>query len=506
MNLHDPKPRSAMSPTAPEYGDEAERLRVLDSYEAAAIEDDPELQAIVAFAAKLCRAPVSMVSLIKQDTQHFLARDGIDQRETDRDVAFCIHTLGKDEMLEVPDATRDDRFADNPLVTGPANVRYYAGQPLVSEEGASLGTLCVIDTEARDVPLEDFQREGLRVLAQAAMRRLAARRIRLSADRAIAEREERLRRVLEGLPQIAWSADEHGNFDYFNKRWAEQTGAPPPGSADAWRPFIHPDDADRVLDEWQRCLDAGKSFEAEYRLRQADGSWFWMLGLGVPVSEHEGDPVRWFGTVTDIDEVRRALEERDLLAHELSHRIKNLFAVVIGLATLKARKDPAVQPFVAELTDVLRALGRANEFVRAGHASVSHDALRGLLGALFKPYRDGSGEDRVRITGDDVPVGAAAATPLALVFHELATNAAKYGALSVDEGHVTLTMTDEGETVHLTWQEHGGPAVIESGETGFGSRLVEMSVTGQLGGSWQRHFRADGLVIDLTVSKAAIAR
>ena len=494
----------AMPSPDPAQLDEEARLAVLDRFEPDSLEDDPELQSIVEFAARLCGAPVSVITMLEADRQRFLARRGIDQTETPRDVAFCNHTIGRSALLEVPDAPADPRFAENPLVTGAPGVRYYAGQPLVSREGASIGTLCVIDDKPHAKPLDEFQRQGLEVLAQAAMRRLEARRTARHASRIIAEREERLRRVLEGLPQIAWAADAQGNFDYFNRRWKETTGGEPPKLADDWRPFIHPDDTEKVFAEWDRCFTHGEEFEVEYRMRQADGSWCWVLAQAVPVAEHAGDPVRWFGTVTDIDQVRRALEERDLLAKELAHRIKNIFAVVIGLASLKARKLPEHQPFADELTQVLRALNRAHEFVRPQEGPVQ-ESLQGLLAALFSPYGEIDGQPRVRVIGIDTLVGARAATPLALVFHELATNSAKYGALSVDDGHITLDITDEGDAIALTWREHGGPPVEGAWTAGFGSRLVEMSVTGQLQGTWDRRFEAGGMVADLTMAKAALA-
>jgi serine/threonine protein kinase len=125
------------------------------------------------------------------------------------------------------------------------------------------------------------------------------------------------------------------------------------------------------------------------------------------------------------------------------------------------------------------------------------------LADLFGPY--GGDQERVAVEGDDVTILARAATPLALVFHELATNSAKYGALSVEEGTVALSIVDLGETMLLRWVERGGPPPKRDRKEGFGSRLVEMSVTGQLRGSWERRFEEDGLACELTVSKAAIA-
>ncbi len=488
----------------PRFADEAARLQVLSSFEPDALEDDPELKAIVGFAARLCNVPAAQVSLVEELRQRFIAREGLEERETPREMSFCNIAMQQRELMEVCDATSDARFGENGLVTGPPGIRYYAGQPLVSEEGAPLGALCVVDLKPHTEGLDSFQREGMAVLAQAVMRRLNARRANILAERQIREREQRLQRVLEGLPQIAWSADAQGNFDYFNARWQQQVGTAPPKVAEDWRPVIHPEDAEAAFANWYNCFTNGEEFEAEFRLLQADGSYRWVLGLAVPVADAETDSLRWFGTVTDIDEVHRAMEERDMLANELSHRIKNIFAVVVGLASLKVKKTPEHEPFARELIEVLRALGRAHEFVRPASSFVQ-DSLQGVLTALFEPYALGTDAPRILITGDDASISAKSATPLALVFHELATNSAKYGALSVDTGHVTLAIEDRGADLALTWQEHDGPQVSASGRPGFGTRLVEMSITGQLDGSLERDFRKSGLVAALTISKAALA-
>lgn len=482
---------------------EAERLRVLRSFAPDALEDDPELCAIARFAAHLCRAPASQVTLVDDVRQRFIAREGITERETGREVSFCAYTMLTPQALVVPDARNDPRFASNPLVTGPPGVRFYAGHPLISEEGAGLGAVCVIDLVPRPEGLDALQREGLAVLAQAVMRRLQERRSTDAAARAIAEREERMKRIIEGVPQIAWSADAAGRFDYFNRRWREITGQDAPQVLEDWRPFLHPDDAPLAFAEWERCLAAGEPFEAEYRLRQADGQWAWVLGQAKRVADSGGAAHQWFGTITDIDEVHRALEARDMLAHELAHRIKNLFAVVIGLVTLRARQHPQAQPFAEELAANLHALARAHDFAQPDGGTAG-ESLKGLLAALFAPYRNAHGAARVAIAGEDAPISARSATPLALVFHELATNAAKYGALSQEDGLVTLTISQEGDTMVLQWRETGGPQAAGEGPPGFGTRLVDLSVTGQLQGQWQRHFSDDGMIVELRLPRAAL--
>ncbi len=496
-------PAAAQSPA-----EDVQRLAVLSSYDAEALSDDAELTAICNFAARLCEVPIVQVSLVEEARQVFIAGKGLDKRETLRSVSLCDIAMHGPALMEVRDAPADPRFADNRLVTGPPHLRYYAGFPLVSLEGSPLGTLCIIDTVPRPQGLSDIQREGLAVLAQAVMRRLESHRTGIEAARAIAEREQRLRRMIDGVPQIAWSADSAGAFDYYNARWREATGEAAPRLADDWRPFIHIDDAAGVIAEWERCFASNEEFTTQYRLRHGDGTWRWVLSRAVPVADG-GALARWFGTITDIDEVHKLSEARDLLGRELAHRIKNIFAVVVGLVSLESRRQPEHREFADALIETLRALGRAHDFVRpAGGAT--RESLKGLLAMLFAPY----GEDRVAITGSDAAISARAATPLALVFHELATNSAKYGALGEPAGHVTLDLADEGETLLLTWREHGGPdpgdgkgeaTALPGGDTGFGSRLVEMSVTGQLGGSWLRRFEPDGLIVELTISQKAIA-
>ena len=158
---------------------------------------------------------------------------------------------------------------------------------------------------------------------------------------------------------------------------------------------------------------------------------------------------------------------------------------------------------IAPLAAAIRALGRAHDFVRPVEGA-TRGSLHTLLEELFAPYGSGDGA-RVGVTGDDLAINSRTATPLALVFHELATNSAKYGALATAGGTVKLKIADKGKTVKLVWRETGGKAVKKAPKDGFGTRLVEMSVSGQLGGSWERRFEDDGLVVELTLPKTTIA-
>ena len=497
------KPNSASRPSrptrSPEAGEGAEHLQILASYAPGALEGDPDLAAITRFAANLCRTAVAAVTLAEQDRESFLAQHGTPRREIDRDIAFCPYAMRETGTMVVPDASEDPRFAEYPTVTGTPHIRFYAGQPLVTPEGVAIGTLSVIDSTPRPEGLTEVQREGLKVLADAVMMRLRAHRKRLEVEREVEAREAQFRTLADSIPAIAWSADAQGNFEYFNKKMLEFTGDPD----DKEGKSFHPDDWDKASKLWRHSLRTGEVYEVEHRLCRHDGEYRWMISRAVPVRDHEGRIVRWFGTAVDIHDIYEASEKSDLLAKELSHRIKNIFAVVSGLVQLLARKRPDNKEFADELSATIQALGRAHDYVRPSGASGGGN-LHGLLEQIFAAYGSGEGA-RVKIRGDDCAIGPRAATPLALVFHELATNAAKYGALATLEGRVELKVADRGDTLHLTWTERGGRKAKKHAKPGFGSRLVEMSVTGQLGGTWERRFEDDGLVVELTVSKKAVA-
>lgn len=166
---------------APEPPDEHRRLDALHGF--GLLDSDPEedFDRLVILAARLFKAPIALVSLVDADRQFLMARCGLETRETSRDVAFCAHAILDDDILEVPDATSDPRFAGNPLVVGPPHVRYYAGKPLIDGSGNRLGTLCIIDMAPR-APLDPEQRAILTDLAGVVMSMIEIRVRALDAE------------------------------------------------------------------------------------------------------------------------------------------------------------------------------------------------------------------------------------------------------------------------------------------------------------------------------------
>jgi two-component sensor histidine kinase len=213
--------------------------------------------------------------------------------------------------------------------------------------------------------------------------------------------------------------------------------------------------------------------------------------------------VSLYGVISDITE-RQALEEaQKLLTRELNHRVKNLFAIANGMVSMTARtaKDP--KDMATALRGRLSALSRAHELVQPASimepGSGTDVELSRLIEAVLEPYRQ-SGQNRIAIEGPNVAVGSNTTTSLALVLHELATNAAKYGCLSCSEGELTIHWTLQGEDVDLLWTENGGPAIeAPPSFEGFGTQLSQRSIAGQLGGTLEREWRPEGLRVHMII-------
>lgn len=319
--------------------------------------------------------------------------------------------------------------------------------------------------------------------------------------------------LVDAMPQMVWSTLPDGYHDFYNQRWYEFTGMRP-GSTDGegWAGLFHPDDQPEAWKRWRHSLATGETYEVEYRLRHHSGAWRWTLGRALPVRDSNGEIVRWIGTCTDIDDAKRAAENSEILGHELSHRIKNIFQVIGGLIVLLSRKEgPDVRRFAEQLRSRVAALGRAHEFARP-HSDRSrpiHTAvtLQGILQELFRPYpaRD---QGRITVIGDDAPIDDRGATPIAMVAHELATNAAKYGALSNEDGEVAIRIKSvDKEGIAIVWTETGGPALLaEPAQNGFGTRLIELSVCQQLGGEIERRWSAAGLEVMIRLDRQRLSR
>jgi two-component sensor histidine kinase len=196
------------------------------------------------------------------------------------------------------------------------------------------------------------------------------------------------------------------------------------------------------------------------------------------------------------DRLRVALEEQELLTREMGHRVKNLFAITDGMIRLTARTSASKEQMTEALSGRLHALAAANALIRRtfGPEGKTSNAsnLSEIVAAILRPY---AGAATV-FSGPPVQVGEHATNSIALVFHEMATNAAKYGSLSVDNGKVTVTWSIEERKLELVWKETGGPQPTQPKATGFGTSLVLNTITrhgGTIATSWQ----SDGVQVEI---------
>lgn len=332
-----------------------------------------------------------------------------------------------------------------------------------------------------------------------------------SAKDALRESDARFDTLADALPHMVWSTLPDGYHDYYNARWYEFTGVPA-GSTDgeAWNGMFHPDDQEHAWSMWRRSLATGEPYQIEYRLRHRSGEYRWTLGRAMPMRDEEGKIIRWIGTCTDIHDAKQTAAQNEILSRELSHRIKNIFAVIAGLIGLSARNDPAQKQFARQLQERIAALGRAHEFVRphSSHSAPQRfpEQLHGVLREILAPY-PALAEGRISVSGDDLAIDDRGATPLALLVHELATNASKYGALSVAGGRVEIATTIKDGRVDLCWRESGGPPIASPPvKTGFGTMLTELSIVQQLGGTIDREWLPTGLAVTVRADLARLVR
>lgn len=328
----------------------------------------------------------------------------------------------------------------------------------------------------------------------------------VEANAALAESEARFRALAETVPQIIWSSDSDGNHDYFSSRWYEFTGQDPTTpDNDIWKDLIHPDDRERVFEIWDNARTTGVPYDIEYRFRHHSGVYRWLLVMAMPQRDPSGQISRWFGTSTDIHESKLISAEREIIAHELNHRIKNLFAVFGALINLSARSAHDIKSYVADLTGRAAALSKAHDFVRPTSGLLPAQSLHTLLQNLVSPYSVNQ-TSRLSFDGQDIQLGEGAATSFALVFHELATNAAKHGVLSVPTGHVRFTTRLEGDRLKATWKETGSPKTDQPpAASGFGSKLISLMVEGQMQGMVDRYWEADGLRVEIDIPAPSTA-
>jgi PAS domain S-box-containing protein len=245
--------------------------------------------------------------------------------------------------------------------------------------------------------------------------------------------------------------------------------------------------------------------------RRKDGT---LIDISLTVSPVRGADRKIIGAskvARDISDLKRTQRQKELLMREMEHRIKNLFALAGAVVSLSVRSATTPKELAQTVGARLSALAKAHALTLSASSVEKVDRstmLHNLLRTILAPF-DGETDDgrsRISIVGADLPITADAVTNFALLLHEFATNAAKYGALSVQNGTVEITISGPDDIVLLVWRERGGPRINHPiDHEGFGSLLTRTTVTGQLGGKFDRDWQPDGLCITLSIARSRLA-
>lgn len=256
---------------------------------------------------------------------------------------------------------------------------------------------------------------------------------------------------------------------------------------------IHPADLAGVEAQLAGALEPGSPghFAMEYRvINRITGETRWVVGNG-DVTFADGIATRMVGTVRDISAAKQAEADRQLLLEELNHRVKNTLATVKAIASQTLRGEGVSEAARTAFDGRLMALAAAHDALIQQHWTSA--SLVEVVGKALAPHVSRAG-DRLTIEGGDMRLNARSALALTMCLHELATNAAKYGALSNDTGQVRISWSAEGDRLVLRWEEQGGPPVQAPTTRGFGSKLLERIIAGDLGGESRMVFAPDGLI------------
>ena len=270
---------------------------------------------------------------------------------------------------------------------------------------------------------------------------------------------------------------------------------------DEVRQRYRPGEGTSVRAAGQAALARGERyFEVEFQYLWRDGTARWMQLRCEIVRSHDGVPSNVLGVLLDITERREAEERLKLLAREVDHRANNLLAVV--QAAVKLSRADTVEALKQSLEGRIAALAHVHSLL--SHSRWEGADLRRLISEELKPYFSEDG-GKVQLDGPDVALKVEAAQSMAMVLHELATNAVKYGALSTGKGSVTVAWSTDGDgALRLVWTETGAKAVSRPSRSGFGVGMVERAL-GQFKGSAAFDWRPNGLVCELSLPAERLA-
>lgn len=337
---------------------------------------------------------------------------------------------------------------------------------------------------------------------------------RRSTEEALRESEGRLRVLTDGIPQLVWRAVDYGEWTWASPQWTAFTGQAEEASHGwGWLDPVHPDDRDSAREAWEQAR-AKEMFEAEFRLLEAaTGSYRFFQARATAVRDNEGRIIEWLGTTTDVQDLREMHDRLRVLVAELQHRTRNLMAVILGVMRRTKKGSPDIDRFTADFQNRLDALGRVQGLLSRldeGDRVAFDELIRAELGAMGALDEDGLGLQVMLDGPKGVRLRSSTVQTFALALHELATNAAKYGALAqkgarLDVRWRRLRDGDDGglgPRLRVEWEE-SGVAMPEPGTPpqggGYGRELIERALPFQLGAETTYELSADGVRCTITL-------
>lgn len=321
--------------------------------------------------------------------------------------------------------------------------------------------------------------------------------------------QEKLYSALETSKTGTWRWDMQRNlieWDPSTREVFQRDIRDAPRSLEEFLAIVHPDDRELMIQVIGKAARTREVASYEFRAMLPDGSVRWMFERSRVVGDSDGRPLYMIGASIDITDRKRAEERQVLLLHELNHRVKNTLTTVQSLASQTLRGSHSPEEFQTAFLARLMALSATHDILT--RTLWEGAPLGDVIAAEFKPHGGVDGQ-RISAIGDPVELKPQQALSLGMAFHELATNSAKYGALSTPQGNIKVSWivkNDEGDgdrKLALLWRESGGPDVLEPSREGFGTRLIQRSITQELGGAVEIAYHRNGIECAMQIPLSA---
>jgi two-component sensor histidine kinase/DNA-binding response OmpR family regulator len=328
--------------------------------------------------------------------------------------------------------------------------------------------------------------------------RVAERTAELAASTRQLRQSERLRSLALAAGQMgSWEWNVRRDSTVWDQGLYDIFGVDPSTfvpTTETVRPLINPEDLELLVRAFRKATKDANTFQTEFRVLRPNGDVRWCTGTAAASFDDDGRLIWISCVIADITERKQAEERQILLAEEVDHRARNVVAVVQSI--MRLTRAETIEDYIGALDGRIGALSNAHRLL-AGSRWEGADLTR-LVEEEFAPYR-AAGNERVSTRGPVVLLPPATAQTIALAVHELATNAAKYGALSTDTGRVDLTWQTKSGKLELVWAESGGPEITPPDRFGYGSRAIIAGIERQLGGLVNFDWQASGLRCTLCV-------